>query len=124
MDVSHASGWGVAAVVLPVLVHEAQERVAVLVADVRTPTAFVRGPRHTDVLPRLHIGRGEQHERERERREDRQETGHDESRISRAPRVAYNSRVPLPLRDRASRAMARRSGRSEVQPTRKLGRAW
>ena len=49
----------------------------VLVADVRTPTAFVRGPRHTDVLPRLHIGRGEQHERERERREDRQETGHD-----------------------------------------------
>jgi hypothetical protein len=29
------------------------------------------------VLPRLHIGRGEQHERERERREDRQETGHD-----------------------------------------------
>ena len=79
---------GVAAVVLPVLVHEAQERVAVLVADVRTPTAFVSGPRHTDVLPRLHIGRGEQHERERERREDRQRTGPNETRKSRAVRAA------------------------------------
>ena len=86
---------GLAAVVLPVLVHEAQKRVAVPVADVRTRRTDGR-PRRTRVLPRLHIGRCEEHERERERREDRHEALHRSRTHGRVTPCTKKSACPSP----------------------------
>ena len=111
---------GLAAVVLPVLVHEAQKRVAVPVADVRTRRTDGR-PRRTRVLPRLHIGRCEEHERERERREDRHEALHRSRTHGRVTPCTKKSACPSPSQGPRVPSNGAVERRPPPDATRKLG---